>query len=175
MSEPINRQILELPDIPNDPDPPSPLSPWKHYHILKELEGRFQAYLKEINYKGHLVGLEITYSVGENNYTMEYGYNYDPTENPMDGGKEDPLTDDLMDKMYDFASDLIAKHISISEIGFNVQISASVNQAVSTNGKTCKIATVANCGKAECLGKCRTFRKKNGNWVCQHTECNKCS
>ena len=175
MSESINRQILELPDVPNDPDPPSPLSAWKHYHILKKLENKLHAYLKKTDYKGHLVGLEVTYSVGENSYTLEYGYNYDPTENPRDGGRKDPLTDDLMDEMYDFISDLIAKHISISDSGFNVQLSASVNQEVSTNGKTCKIATAANCGNAECLGKCRTFRKKNGKWVCQHTVCNKCS
>jgi hypothetical protein len=159
-------QAKGLPEIPDFPT--SPLPAWKHYGILKVLEGRFRAELESVPYDGHLVGLGITYTVGGDPYTMEYGYGADAPQNIINN-QSDPLSDDFVGDMYDLANDLIAEHISPYVLSFELQINASVNPQVASVAVKCQIANDANCGKASCKGQCRRFiSRNNGPWICTH-------
>jgi len=161
--------VPEIPDLPN-----SPLSGWKHYYILKELEKKFHAQLEQQKYAGRLVGLDVTYKVGEYPYTMNYGYNIDTQGNLLDE-KDDPLDDPFVMEVYDLAIDLITQHISPHVLNFSVEISASINPNFSNIKVLCMTATAANCSRQSCQGKCRMFIKRNnGPWECQHFK-GKCS
>jgi hypothetical protein len=165
MAKDNSRKNRALPEIPDFPD--SPLAAWKHYGILKALERRFHQELEAQNYTGHLVGLDVTYLVGKESFTMEYGYGVEQSNGPRDKG--DPLSDDFVAEMYDLASDLISEHIDPAVITFDLSLGAAINQPVNTVAVKCQIATDANCGKDECEGKCRKFiSRNNGPWTCTH-------
>ena len=166
MSLPTEDRSEHFPEIPDYPN--SPLSAWKHYGILKVMERKFHEELERQNYPGHLVGLDVTYVVGRDSYTMEYGYGVDQKAGLLPS-KEDPLSDEFVAEMYDLANNLISQHISPYISGFDLQLSASINQQVNTVAVQCQIATNANCGQASCIGKCRKFiNRNNTGWVCQH-------
>lgn len=165
MVQDIDEESRGLPEIVDHPN--SPLSAWKHYGILKVLERKFHEELEKQQYPGHLVGLDVTYVVGKDSYTMEYGYGVDggPGVQP---GKE-PLSNEFVSEMYDLANNLVAQHISPYISRFDLLLSASINQQVNTIAVQCQIATQANCGKPSCIGKCRKFiNRNNTGWVCQH-------
>jgi hypothetical protein len=166
MSRKTKSQAEELPDIPDYPN--SPLPAWKHYGILKVVEGKLHEELKQQKYTGHLVGLDLTYTVGPDTYAMSYGYSFEQVHEGITA-TVDPLSDEFVETLYDFASDLISENINPAGTRFNMQLSVSVNQQVNTKTVICQIATEANCGKNECIGKCRKFKKKNdGSWECTH-------
>jgi hypothetical protein len=159
-------QVEGLPEIPDHPN--SPLSAWKHYGILKVLEDKFQTELKNIGYTGHLVGLGVTYTVDDDPFTMDYGYDVEKAEGVL-ANKDDPLTDEFVAEMYDLANELIGEHMSPYISSFDLELSASVNPQVATVFVKCQIATDANCGKAACIGQCRKFISRNdGPWICTH-------
>ena len=166
MARDSSKKAQRLPEIPDFPN--SPLSAWKHYGILKALEREFHKELEAKNYSGHLVGLDVTYIVGGETFTMEYGYGVEQTAGLLPN-KEDPLSNDFVSEMYDLASELILAHIDPSVLTFELLLSASINQAVNTVAVKCQIATEANCGKDDCTGKCRKFiSRNNGPWTCTH-------
>lgn len=161
-----SKQTDEFPEIPDHPN--SPLSAWKHYGILRALEWKFHEELDSQGYDGHLVGLNLTYTVGPDPYSMGFGYGVEENANLMTE-EDDPLTDDFVSRMYDFASDLIALHINPYVSDYSIQLSASLNPHISTVKVKCMIATNANCGRDSCNGNCRKFiSRNNGPWVCTH-------
>lgn len=166
MAKQITARTEGLPKIPDHPN--SPLPAWKHYGILKVLEEKFHAELERVEYVGHLVGLGVTYIVGGDTYTMDYGYGIGIVQGIMEG-KGDPLTDEFVAEMYDLANGLIAEHMNPYIGSFELQLNASVNQQIASVAVKCQIATDANCGKQACKGQCRKFIKRNdGPWVCTH-------
>jgi len=168
MSTRDSSQTNELPDIPEYPD--SPLSAWKHYGIMRVLEGKFHEELEKQEYDGHLVGLMVTYTVGGDPYSMGFGYGVE-TKAALLAQDDDPLSDEFVSEMYDFARSLIAQHINQYVSNFELELGASVNPKLSTLAVKCMIATNANCGKESCVGKCRKFiSRNNGPWVCTHTK-----
>ena len=152
-------------------DPPdSPLPAWKHYRILKAVENRLHAQLEQQEYDGRLIGLEVSYKVAKVKAPFSMGYGYD-TNNKGDliDEKDDPLSDEFVMEIYDFASGLIAEHINPNGEDFSCELSASINPVFGKVRVRCAIANNLNCNRQSCQGNCRLFiNRNNTGWVCKH-------
>src|SRR3972149_2836584 len=175
-----------LPDVPDFPD--SPLSAWKHYGILKLAEEKLHKELEQIGYDGNLVGLRVSYFVGQqegkipqgqqeeedsgDEYTMAYGYDVtDKVETRLED--KNPPSEEFILSLYDFISDMIANNISPYVPEFTLRLDTTFNPVRTTYTVTCRV-----CRQGQCLlnaghegERRRMIRINRGAWRCLHTRC----
>jgi len=161
----------ELPSIPDDPN--SPLPGWKHYGVMKLAEQKLHDDLAQIEYNGRLIGLEVNYTTGKDNfYTMSYGYDVE-AESP--NSEVTPLDDKVILGLYQLVKNLIVENTGLSTDSFRTGIEISLNRKPKKVRIVTRICEEGECenNPSTCVGNIRVLTKKNKKpWRCTHVDPN---
>jgi len=98
----------ELPPIPDYPD--APLPAWKHYGITNYADQRIKEEFDRIKYEGYMVGLEVAYTLeNENDYAMSFGKINIPEDvsQSKEADVDIPLSDDFLEDLLQMLTELI--------------------------------------------------------------------
>jgi hypothetical protein len=167
-----------LPPVPDYPD--SPLSGWKHYGIMKLAEKMIHDELEGLNYGGKLVGLRISYFVGGSDnpekqedlgdeHQMAFGYNVED-DGPDTIEEAPPPSEEFINGLYDFVSDMIANNISPYVLGFSVRLDTAFNQIPTKYTIACRFVGQNECTQGH-TGVFRMISINHGPWRCLHRPC----
>ncbi len=167
-----------------DDYPTSPVPAWKHYQIIKEVEKKIRKRLKEMEYKGYLIGLSVGYTlvradkksneVGQE-YTMSFGYGvkdvkeFAREKNPLD---QEFVTDLLHD-----IQRWIENNTDIPG-DYRVELNISISGSYYYYGIKCDILRAGQCGgdpnknNQKCpVGDRRVLYDDGSGWKCTHSPC----
>lgn len=161
----------------------APVPPWQHYDIAKGLERDVHAALEHANYEGYAIGLYAGYATipgkradeESGQFAMCFGYEvgeeaevFLPEDEEPGANKEDPLTDEILDRLFEQLSQQFNEAAPPEAGSVLPRMEITVLGSLQCAGRMIKLCRPGNCSRQACIGKQRRFNKTCKGWKCSH-------
>jgi len=162
--------------------PRTPVSGWRHYQILKDMEGRIHKLLADAGYqKGYLIGLRVGYTfmpAGSRSkekikkYEMAYGYGVDDDVQTFIADPFDIITQEVIIELYRAAGQLFEANSTVAG-SFSAILDLTISGSLFQFSIKCDLVLAGQCdANPNHNGQMRILtRFGNEDWRCSHQPC----
>jgi len=162
--------------------PRSPVSAWRHYQILKDIEGRIHKLLADADYqRGYLIGLRVGYKfmpAGSRSkekmktYEMVYGYGVDDDVRTLIADPFDIITQEVILELYRAAGQLFEANATVAG-SFSAILDLTISGSLFQFSIKCDLVLAGQCdANPNHNGQLRILtRFGNEEWKCSHLAC----